>query len=98
MWFSIKISTSNKGHSLEIMEKHSLLREPRQAGLRIREAFGQEGLLGPWRGRFNHAQAPGLGKMTGGAAAPVTFSLQTQAQPQRVRRKILFILVLKKNF
>jgi hypothetical protein len=46
VWFSIKISTSNKGHSLEIMEKHILLRKPRQAGLRIREAFGQEGLLG----------------------------------------------------
>lgn len=44
--------------------------EAQVVGLRIREAFGQEGLLGPWRGRFNHAQAPGLGKMTGRGSCP----------------------------
>lgn len=94
MWFSIKISTSNKGHSLEVMEKHFFLRKPRQAGLRIRKAFGQEGLLGP--------EGPATLKHwendRGRGAAPVTFSLQMQARPQRGQRTILFILVFKKSF
>ncbi|XP_029072852.1 uncharacterized protein LOC114892301 [Monodon monoceros] len=71
----------NKEYSSETMGKAlSLLRQPRQ-GSGPREAFGQEGLLGPggW------APSPQSGR---GGGCPGTFSLQTQAQPQGAGRKI----------
>lgn len=59
----------------------SLLRRPRQ-GSGPREAFGQEGLLGPGGWAPGHSRAGRAGR------PPSTFSPQTQAQPRGAGGKI----------
>lgn len=83
-----------------LWEKHVLLSKPRQAGLRVREAFGQERFLGPWRGRFNHAHSTRARENDrgGGSCPSYIQSADPGSSPKRQKENIVHFGFKKEIF